>query len=344
MAVDHTDPPPGYYDDPSSTKKGNDPPRPEDNKPHSPVSEIRYIYYRPYTVDGGIPSKKQYQGGNPFVGRIKATAVPPHTAGSLKRALVQAEELSDPTGEFTHLFDRESKIAMQAEARVVILTGTVGATPETALGLVFHGKLLHDAATSTFEDIFAGSEPKYLYYRLYTHGGEDTSARAFAKGEPALGRVDRALIAPPRDASSIKRRIAKVEGKPIYIYADLHTAADSPETSDSVLADTFGATAEDPILLVQPERRTGLYNRPLVVVTAPEPRGWSWVPSRWLSPSAGDILRTDGIAHMEEDSRTGWRAYVYTAVDENGRTGWIKIGLTRFLDEPENSGSSCNIQ
>lgn len=78
-------------------------------------------------------------GPNPFIARIKATSVPPpHTVASLKRALVQAEELPDPSGDLTALFKtRDARKAMAKGARVDILTGELGATPQTPVALVF---------------------------------------------------------------------------------------------------------------------------------------------------------------------------------------------------------------
>jgi hypothetical protein len=78
-------------------------------------------------------------GPNPFIGRIKATSVPPpHTVASLKRALVQAEELPDPSGDLTGLFKtRDARRAMAKGARVDILTGELGAMPQTPVALVF---------------------------------------------------------------------------------------------------------------------------------------------------------------------------------------------------------------
>jgi hypothetical protein len=121
-----------------------------------------------------------------------------------------------------------------------------------------------------------------VYYRLYTHAGEDTSLRAFDVTEPALAL---------------------------------------PE--DALLLNTSGATAHDPILLVQPERRAGLHNRPLLVLSDSEHGGiWTWGPSRWLSPSAGDIVHTDGIRRVEED---GWgkTTPAYMGVDRKGKTGCV---------------------
>jgi hypothetical protein len=74
-----------------------------------------------------------------FIGRIKATSVPPpHTVASLKRALVQAEELPDPDGDLTQLFEMtDAGTEMVPSARVNIMNGSLGATPQTPVALVF---------------------------------------------------------------------------------------------------------------------------------------------------------------------------------------------------------------
>ncbi|KAJ6522628.1 hypothetical protein DFH09DRAFT_1330434 [Mycena vulgaris] len=315
----------------------------------NPIAEPRYVYYRIYMVDGAIPSKTDSQSGNPFVGRIQATSVPPpHTVASLKRALVQAEELPDPNGDLTGFFQTTgARTAMIPGARVTILTGDIGATPETGFALVFHAEVpIAGVHASPLEELVSGESSTYLYYRLYTRGGEDASGRAFDSRHPELGRIQTELISPPRDVSSIKRRIAKVEKKSIYLFAELFPdmSADRALASDAFLPDTCGATENTPILLVQPERRAGLHNRPIRVLSVPPESGkaWSWGPSRWLSPSPGDVLHTDGISRLETDSK-GWHIYAYTAVDRRGKTGLLRAAHTEFLDENPSSWQ-CTIQ
>ncbi|KAJ7687874.1 hypothetical protein B0H17DRAFT_678946 [Mycena rosella] len=162
-------------------------------------------------------------GPNPFIARIKATSVPPpYTVASLKRALVQAEELPDPSGDLTGLFKtRDARKAMAKGARVDILTGELGATPQTPVALVFLTDPEEALRVSDNDRANSNYELPTLYYRLYNRAGEEHSVRAFDKKEPALGRINRDSIAPPRNALCVKRRIARVEGKPIYKLADL---------------------------------------------------------------------------------------------------------------------------
>ncbi|KAJ7907998.1 hypothetical protein B0H13DRAFT_2017708 [Mycena leptocephala] len=288
-----------------------------------PASEPRYVYYRVYSLDGMLPCAKKY-GSNPFIGRIKATSVPPpHTVASLKRALVQAEGLPDPNDDLTGLFEtRDAQTAMVTNARVAISTGDLGATAQTPVALVFltSPKEALYAASEDDEQSYAGKELPLLYYRLYNL---DTS-------EPALGRVKRESIPPPRNVLAVKRRIARAEGKPIYQMADLFTdvTADNARPSNALVDDACGSSKENPILIVQPERRPGLYNRPVQIVALPQDlnfSGYGFNNGHWLSPSVGDTLLTDGVARYETESYT--RRYVYTAVNTSGRTGWISARM-----------------
>jgi hypothetical protein len=108
-----------------------------------------------------LPCAKTY-GSNPFIGRIKATSVPPpHTVASLKRALVQAEGLPDPNGDLTGLFEtRDAQTAMVTDARVAISTGDLGATAQTPVALVFltSPKEALYAASENYEQSYAGKE------------------------------------------------------------------------------------------------------------------------------------------------------------------------------------------
>ncbi|KAJ7913176.1 hypothetical protein B0H13DRAFT_2005473 [Mycena leptocephala] len=235
-----------------------------DTVPSSPhrASEPRYVYYRVYTLDGMLRCKKKH-GPSSFIGRIKATSVPPpHTVASLKRALVQAEALPDSTGDLTDLFEtRDALAAMVKSARVDISNGDLGATPQTAVALVFltiPEEPLPAAADDERDDC-TDDELSPLYYRLYNQGGEAQCMHAFDASEPALGHVRRESIAPPRNVLAVNRRIARAERKPIYQMADLFTnmTADNAQPSDALVDATCGSSKESPVLIVAPERRPG---------------------------------------------------------------------------------------
>jgi hypothetical protein len=175
-----------------------------------------------------------------------------------------------------------------------------------------------------------------VYYRLYNRAGEEHSVRAFDRREPALGRIDRDSIAPPRNALCVKRRIARVEGKPIYKLADLFTdtKTDDPHSSTDVVDDTHGSSKEKPLLMVLPERRPGLYNQPVLVVALPsKSRGrYGTNSARWLSPSPGDTLLTDGVAQSMVSLSMPSVGQVYTAVDKSGKTGCGSVVYILFMD------------
>ncbi|KAJ7072838.1 hypothetical protein C8F01DRAFT_262559 [Mycena amicta] len=278
---------------------------------------------------------------------------PPHTVASLKRALVQAEGLPDPNGDLTALFKtRDTRKAMSTRARVDILTtsGELGATAQTPVALVFltdpeEALLVSDkeGANSRSHD-----ELRPLYYRLYNRAGEESSARAFNRREPALGRVNRDSIAPPRNALCVKRRIARVEDKPIYKLADLFIDTKTDDPYSSVVDDTHGSSTEKPVLLVLPERRPGLYNQPVLIVALPSEPGsrYGTNSARWLSPSTGDTLLTDGVAQSMVSLSIPCVGAVYTAVDKSGKTGWISADSahSKLVYEPAESEEGCIIQ
>ncbi|KAJ7501751.1 hypothetical protein B0H11DRAFT_687123 [Mycena galericulata] len=331
MSTHHTDwrSPPGYEDTPHTHRNEVNADSPSLAKPKVLPKEPRYVFYRVYDPDGPIPTRRGYEG-SPLISRIKATSVPPpHTVASLKRALILAEQLPDPSGELTALFQtKDARSAMDAALRVGILTGNIGATPSEAVALVFHSTLSKPAVHPLSDT--------YLYYRLYIPGGEDKSARSFDKREPSLGRIARESICPPRTVLSVKRRIAKVEGKPIYALPDseLFTdmTAENAQPSEAIVGDDTGTNENDPISLVQPERRAGLYNRPLHVLALPPDMEYGRYlqgDPRWLSDLLpGDILHTDGITRRTEHYITlGYYMHAYMAVDQTGRKGLVWAGM-----------------
>ncbi|KAJ7853024.1 hypothetical protein B0H14DRAFT_2758948 [Mycena olivaceomarginata] len=246
--------PPPYkgQDDSGSYRSGSD----SVLSSKKPVSGPRYVYYRVYAPDGMLACKKHDQSH--FIGHIKATSVPPpHTVASLKRALVQAEELPDPDGDLTQLFEMtDAGTEMVPSARVNIMNGSLGATPQTPVALVF---LINPDTPLQLPGNYEGDASHMLYYWLYNRGGEETSIRSFDTSEPALGHVERESVAPPRNAISVKRRIARLEGKPIYRLADLFTdvMAETAHPSASLLDPICGSSMENPLMIVPPERRAG---------------------------------------------------------------------------------------
>ncbi|KAJ7661820.1 hypothetical protein B0H14DRAFT_2658957 [Mycena olivaceomarginata] len=192
------------------------------------AAEPHYIYYHIYAPDGIL--------------RCKITL----------NALVQAEGLPDPIGDLTGLFpSRDAQAVMDLNACVDILAV----------------QLLSVASKDDMGN-YLGSELTLLYYRLYNRGGEEKSARPFNPSEPGLRRVRQELISPPRNALYMKQHIGRVEGKPIYLFANLFTdlGADSSIPSAALVDNAADSSKEHPIVLVQPEHRTGLYNWPVQIL------------------------------------------------------------------------------
>jgi hypothetical protein len=183
-----------------------------------------------------------------------------------------------------------------------------GAAPKTAFALVFLEHLTADEDSAINSMHISGrreENPKYcasslasfyhkhgtahssggisVYYRLFTQVGEDTSKLSFDDNEPALGRVDSILVPLPHTYGAIKRYIAKVEGKPIYAYSELYenTLAEQAIDDNKYVflghEDTAGWTADKPMALVQPERRPGLLNRPVKVLSNARAKDFNFV-------------------------------------------------------------------
>ncbi|KAJ7073125.1 hypothetical protein C8F01DRAFT_1013107 [Mycena amicta] len=186
-----------------------------------------YVHYRIYTLDGAITAQTAFDSGNPFVGRVKTNSVPPpHNALSIKRRLGEVEGFPDPNGTRTRLYASCAAPSSLENGELVAQLGHgVGATPETALGLVVidDGLSTKDRELVTLLDVgVLNYQPEYVYYRLHTISGPRSSAQRFDESEPELGRIDRLSIAPPRDIQSFKRCVARAEQKRIYAYADLY--------------------------------------------------------------------------------------------------------------------------
>ncbi|KAJ7146943.1 hypothetical protein C8R44DRAFT_758519 [Mycena epipterygia] len=267
--------------------------------------EPRYIYYRVYTPDGAIPSKSAFDSNDPFVGRIAARSVPPpHNVTTLKKCFANMENISDPAGLGSAIYLTPAAPApMRNWEKVTILgPGTFnGSTPETAFALVFFRDLtVEESAAARIMGIGESVKcnPEYVYYHLFTQVGEDTSMVSFNPHEPALGRVEKIHISPPHSPATIKRHIARVEGKSIYgytaqLYEDI--SADTAIVDSSYLSllrdDSVGSTADKPMVLVQPERREGLYNRPVKIILEVG-RGSPWVRRKCEGRSTFDPATT----------------------------------------------------
>ena len=126
-----------------------------------------------------------------------------------------------------------------------------------------------------------------MYYLLYADNHELPSNVAINPEEPSLGRIRVDSVAPPHSLASIKRCIARVEGIPELVHADVFAdiSCDTPlkEGRISILRDGPGLSPNKPMAIVQ-----------TAIVQVPEPskkdkRGKFWpvssVRGRLLKPS-----------------------------------------------------------
>ncbi|KAK7017814.1 hypothetical protein R3P38DRAFT_2985545 [Favolaschia claudopus] len=301
------------------------------------AAEPRYLYYSVFTPDGAIPVKPVFDPANPYVGRITARSVPPpHIVKSLQRCLLNAERFSDPELLRTELYlSAESNgAASLSGSAVAIVHPTYGATPETPFALV-HKERLTQAEMEEVQDIDLSAtrenHPNYVYYRLYTLIGEDTSKTAFEPSDPSLGRTEWSFVSPPRQPSTLKYHIAGVEGKPIYRFAELYSDI-SAQRELGMFAFMPGhalGSLENPLVLVQPERRPGLLNRPAKFTRA----GVSHMAGIGQC-RGGQIIYTDGVRtnRSPNDTRTNYQCTLRKN-DPERCSGYIDTDFLELLDE-----------
>ncbi|KAJ7759744.1 hypothetical protein DFH07DRAFT_817049 [Mycena maculata] len=301
-----------------------------------PDTESRYLYYRVYSQDGGIPSKTAFDPRNPFVGRITARSVPPpHNAGTLKRCLDNKENFAMRR---TVLFlDPDSPNQLWPADKVEILDPETqnGTAPETAFALVLQDDLTADEnAAINRQDLSTGcgNDPSYLYYRLFTRFGEDTSRVSFNSNEPAVGRAERILISPPHSPHTIIRHIANIEHKPIYAFSELYQDISAQEAMQPVYVSLkerngIGSTADRPMVLVQPERQPNLHHRPVRFLSGIRYAGY--LP---FIPSAGVVGYTDAVSRSQYFSNTGETLPAYQCIIGN-HSGFIAKADLKLLDE-----------
>ncbi|KAF7338849.1 hypothetical protein MSAN_02207800 [Mycena sanguinolenta] len=233
-----------------------------------PGLRMGYCYYRIYTQEGAVPSKTAFNLRNPYLGRIASS--------NSQRLALRAGSL------FCSMLKDSVKQLACAELNRSYWNAQVpgsapyGTTPETAFALLLKGVEHEEAVNPRMIPTKVPTEvdPIYLYYRLFTRIGEDTSNVRFNPNDQALGRIEKFLIPPPHTADSIKYQIAKLESKRIYAYAELYTSISAPEPVGNTAYlslmqdDSPGCKEADPMVLVQPERRPKLDNRPIEVVLA----------------------------------------------------------------------------
>ncbi|KAJ7757205.1 hypothetical protein DFH07DRAFT_1060650 [Mycena maculata] len=199
---------------------------------------------------------------------------------------------------YASMYDSEP---MRDDAAVVLTgDGRHGASSENPLAVLFLEELSVEErkARPEVEDFASREIPldRYVYYRLYNRDGETRSSAAFDSVHTALGRIERAHITPPATVDSLKSCIAKVEHKHIWKYADLYegTAPRDPLGGSSSIGREMGMGGDvnSPLLLVQPERKLGLFNRPARMLKTRKYRQSEKLTYDILQ---GTIMQTDGV-------------------------------------------------
>lgn len=103
------------------------------------------VFYRFYSPSAAIVSRNAFDPTDPFIGRIKLTAVsPPRTVDSLKRCLSQCENLNDPANQRTDLYLTAWSDSPIQNGNLPIVGVDMGSSIHSAVALV----LRHDLADS----------------------------------------------------------------------------------------------------------------------------------------------------------------------------------------------------
>ncbi|KAJ7070461.1 hypothetical protein B0H15DRAFT_917922 [Mycena belliarum] len=316
------------------------------NETNSASNKPSYIYYGVFLLGGLIPSKTAFDPANPFVGRISMRSIPPpHTVATLIRCFTHAEGMIDPDGLYELYGDASKGTSLSSWADI----DSGGSTPARPYALVQSGQDISSSSYYDAKDGINNDPPGYLYYHLYARVGEAPSKAAFNLQEPAIGRILKNHIAPPRCALSVKRCIAAAEKNPIYAFAEMYSDISSCTTvSEEKVFDLyddkcFGAMVGNPLVLVQPERRPGLHNRPLMMIESQEApthlvsenNKKVRVPyKQWLSAPRGEIVDTDGSHESRWKGGPGMCSKYVPAynVRYNGRSGCMLFLVILYID------------
>ncbi|KAJ7240082.1 hypothetical protein C8J57DRAFT_1478285 [Mycena rebaudengoi] len=229
---------------------------------------------------------------SPYQSITSTISLPSSTPDSASITLTSGMQI------YASMYDSEP---MRDDAAVVLTgDGRHGASSDNPLAVVFLEELSVEErkARPEVEDFASREIPldRYVYYRLYNRDGETRSSAAFDSVHTALGRIERAHITPPATVDSLKSCIAKVEHKRIWKYADLYegTAPRDPLGGSSSIGREMGMGGDvnSPLLLVQPERKLGLFNRPARMLKTRKYRQSEKLTYDILQ---GTMMQTDGV-------------------------------------------------
>ncbi|KAJ7894263.1 hypothetical protein B0H14DRAFT_3854380 [Mycena olivaceomarginata] len=270
---------------------------------HRLQEEQKYCYYRVYAPDGAIPSKDPVDPQNPYLARILKTSLPFEeynaTVTSLKTFPCSKSRLISVGGRGQDLFLTPQAYAGLAEkepphwrAQYRRWHDSCGfnlmnnGTAEAPFALVLRDDMTGDenAAIEKMLEDTSNKNPSYLYYQLRTRTGKGISKdRELLGNYPNVGRIDRTLVSPPHGSATLScANIAKVEGKPIYTYWQLHCGEEGIWVKQAIegpfalmkKSSPLGWTEDKPMILAEPERRRELFNRPFKVLSGHRAAGW----------------------------------------------------------------------
>jgi len=177
------------------------------------------------------------------------------------------------------------------------------------------------------------SEPRYVYYRMYTPEGDMPSKHPIDADDPSLARLDPTLVAPPHTSESIKRLISRVEEKPGLVsgqlFADMWCESPMDGSHIPILSeDCPGLTPESPMAIVQTDgSQTGdkKYTLKIKVISG----GYISDDGKWLTRNVGDIFHTDGV-FLTVKYRSNTYSEIYEAINDAGQIGFVPKSGVEF--------------
>jgi len=268
----------------------------------NPQREPRYLYYRLYSEEIGIPSKQPAFPGSLYLGRVRANSIaPPQTVVLIKRRLCKIEDIRDDRSSSTLFLSGSSRSPMNDAERMSILTpGGSGSTPEEPIELVVKSSAYEINQRSVNK---MSPDPQYIYYNLYTEDGEVQVKRPINPGahnSPSVARIDNNLIPPPHTINSIIRCISYTEGFEYGFWHQLFVdiASESPINDNEFLILRSGGPGSTP-------------ERPLTFVRSSEMK--KYIKAKYsmsgregfLTTNRNEILSTDGVVRREASTPKG---------------------------------------
>jgi len=107
-----------------------------------------------------------------------------------------------------------------------------------------------------FSEDINKSDPRYLYYRVYTEDGAIPSNAPLDAGDPYLARILAKSVAPPHTVSSLKRCLSKVESivnhrkTSLFLSTSSQTPMDDGHRLSLLNGSGPGSTPQEPMALV----------------------------------------------------------------------------------------------